>query len=132
MQRGRKGNKNPIVSLYAIPHERPAPPSDFGLRQSEVWNEVIRGMRAGWYCTAAAPLLRLYCSWVWQSELIEQELTSTPISDLKKYARIAAQYRQASRMIATLATRLRLTQQSNRHFRDAYDDSRGAKQPWED
>jgi hypothetical protein len=70
-------------------------------------------MKPGWFTAACEPLLRAYAFEVLVSEQLAAELRSIPVGD-RNYARVSSLHRQASKLMATLATRLRLTPHSNR------------------
>jgi phage terminase small subunit len=125
-QRGRKGDKGPIVSL--MPHEYPARPEQLPPYAADIWNRVVRGMRHDWFSTSFAFLLETYCFHCWQAHLIE--VSALPVAD-KRHAKLVGQHRQESKLLMTLASRLRLTPSSNRALRDNYDPLRGKPKPWE-
>ena len=128
-QRGRKGDKAPVFNL--LQHEPPPPPEHLSPYAVEVWNKVVRGMRHDWFSTSFAFLLETYCFHCGQAHLIETELSALTITD-KRHAKLLGQYRQETKLLASLASRLRLTPSSNRALRDSFDPLRGKPRPWED
>ena len=131
-QRGRKSRASLSV-VPVIPGDQTPAPVELDEAESRIWDAVLRSMRQDWYSPAIAPLLRAYCTECVTAELLERklrELREFSPSD-PYYFRLMTAHRQSAKTLISLATKLRLTPQSNRR---AATDMRAPAQglrPWE-
>jgi hypothetical protein len=113
--------------------ERPSCPHDLSDEEAEIWFGIINRMPADWFPTETHPLLIQYCRHAVQArkvaELIERA-SGDPNLKITDYERLLRMQGQESRMLATLATKLRVSQQTR------YDKSRKKgnaqpRKPWQ-
>ena len=104
----------------------PKPPGDLNEGQKSIWQLIVNRLPADWFAFENYPLLVQYCRHISRARLVSQML-----DDMKKEKFIIKDYRdllrseeEQSRILSSLATKMRLTQQS------AYDKSK--KKPPED
>jgi hypothetical protein len=119
------------VGLSVI--ERQRPPHDLTDEETVVWASVVETEPADWFSPSTVPLLAQYCRHVVHArrigELIERA-TSDPDLDVKDYDRLLKMQERESRAIASLATKMRVAQQSTRN--DRLNKKTGpARKPWE-
>jgi hypothetical protein len=128
--RGRKSAAElAVVPMSAV--QRPEPPEELSAEEAEVWRLTVEGMRADWFGVETHPLLRCYCTQAATAELLARALRTTHMGD-KSYGRLLALHRGASKIMFSLATKLRITPQSNRmSSRDGRDPTGGHPKPWE-
>ena len=121
MQRGRVS----AAALEIVPKvfdrvERLRPPAELTDEETEVWAGVVNTQPADWLSPGAAPLLAQYCRHVVQAKrvaaLIEQA-TSAPDLGVKDYERLLRMQQRESVIVALLATKMRLSQQSTTNHR---------------
>jgi hypothetical protein len=129
--RGRKSAAElAVVPISAV--RRPEPPEELSPEEAEVWRQTVDGMRADWFGVETHPLLRCYCTQAATAEFLAIALRTTDVGD-KSYGRLLALHRGATKIMLSLATKLRITPQSNRmSSRDGRDPTGGRPKPWED
>lgn|SRR6185369_4635275 len=95
--------------------ERPRPPADLTDDQAEEWRAVVNRMPAEWFPRETHALLADYCRHVVMarkiSQLIQQSEEGETL-DVGEYDRLGRMAERESRVIASLATKMRLTQQT--------------------
>lgn len=132
-QRGRKSAASlEVVSSNISPIERPPVPDDLTDEQAEVWRKITNRMPADWFPAETWPLLAMYCRHVVTArrvaQLIEQAEES-PDTEVETLDRLYKMQERESRAMASLATKMRITQQTT------YDKSRKkpvqVRKPWE-
>jgi hypothetical protein len=139
MQRGRKSAAElSIAPPTGIPN-RPDPPEAFTEAQAALWADIVAEKPAGWFDAATVPLLASYCRGV----VFVQELAAEIAALGKKCLRHPDKLRRLEKLnnlldkqekrLVTLATKLRLAQQSRYDKAAAYTAARDAAKPklWE-
>ncbi len=113
--------------------ERQPAPHDLTDEEVEVWAAVVGSEPADWFTPSTVPLLRQYCRHVVHArriaELIERA-TSDPELAVKDYDRLLKMQDRESRAIASLATKMRVAQQSTTNHRGNKRPS-ASRKPWE-
>ena len=137
--RGRKSAESLTVVTEAIP-VRPDPPDSLTRRQAEVWRAVVATKPADWFTADSQPLLVAYCKAVENHERISTEIEKANKAKLsgeklKEYEKLIVLQEKQARLMATLATKMRLTQMS-RYRAETADTAhrraaKQAKRPWE-
>jgi hypothetical protein len=105
--------------------ERAPAPYDLTDAQAQLWEAIVSRLPASWFPVETWPLLAQYVRHVDASRrvamLIEQEVNPTPDADgqvpeldLNNYRRLLVMQALESRAMMSLATKMRLTQQSTR------------------
>jgi hypothetical protein len=122
-KRGRKSGASmevvKPVNITAI--ERPAAPGMLTKRQAGVWETVVGGLPADWFPAETHELLAQYCRHAINArrvaQLIENLLSSDQEHDdwLAEYNRLLIMHEREGRALSSLATRMRLTQQTRYH-----------------
>lgn len=133
--RGRKSSASLAVKmmepLQVIPRLRP--PHDLNDEEVEVWSAVVENEAADWFAPSNVPLLTQYCRHVIQArrvgELIERA-TSDPALEIQDYNRLLTMQERESRAIASLATKMRVSQQATTNHR-GNKQSAPTKKPWQ-
>lgn len=130
-----KGSAEPI--LVAEPLEAPHDLTD---EETEVWWAVVNNMEADWFCPVIAPLLAQYCRHTIQArriaELIDHAAseidpkTNFPVLPVKEYDRLLRKQQRESAQIKSLATAMRVSQQSTINHRGNKKPMPRSK-PWE-
>lgn len=113
--------------------ERLRAPHDLNDEETEVWAAVVDSEPADWFSAATVPILAQYCRHVVQArriaEMIEQA-TADPELPLSAYDRLLKIQERESRAIASLATKMRITQQATTNHRGNKQKT-AARKPWE-
>lgn len=112
---------------------RPTAPDDLSDEQAEEWRAVVSRMPADWFPRETHGCLSQYCRHVVTARRISQLVASceeTDPLDVNYYDQLLKMQEREGRALSSLATRLRLTPQTN------YDKTkkrtvRAAKAPWE-
>lgn len=117
-KRGRKSAASLMLADLANTIERvprQKPPHELNDEEVEVWHAVVTSMPADWFDSGTVPLLTQYCRHVVQTrhlaDLIEQA-TSAKRLVVKDYDRLLKMQQRESAVICSLATKMRITQQS--------------------
>lgn len=113
--------------------DRQRPPHDLSDEEVEIWSAVVENEAADWFTPATAPILAQYCRHVIHArrvgELLEKA-TSDPDLEVRDYDRLLKMQERESRAIASLATKMRISQQSLTNHRGNKRPSQ-ARKPWE-
>jgi hypothetical protein len=133
MQRGRKSAESQSVIVALVPGQRPEPPAELTAKQAEIWKFTVAALRHDWFGPENWPLLTQYCRHAALADVIAKGINVTSIqTDLSRFARLTAMQARESAMIASLATRMRVTIQSSRDSRiSKRDPGAGRPKPWE-
>jgi hypothetical protein len=132
--RGRKSAASlAVISSSGIETiERPRPPSELNDEQSFEWNAVVNRLPADWFGRETQGLLAQYCRHVVAARRVASLIASAeadPECSIKDYDRLLKMQEREGRAISSLATKMRLSQQTT------YDKSRkkptSARKPWE-
>lgn len=133
---GIRGRKSAASLTVVTPagvetNRRPKPPEDLNPEQAAEWMAVVNRLPADWFPRETHPMLALYCRHVVSARRVAQLLEaaeSAPDLDLEQYDRLLKMQERESRAISSLATRMRMSQQST------YDAKKkkplSARRPW--
>lgn len=117
--------------LEVIPRQRA--PHDLNDEETEIWAAVVNSQPADWFSPATVPLLTQYCRAVVQArrvaELIEKA-TADPELTVKDYDRLLKMQVRQSASVASLATKMRISQQATINKR-ANQIQAAPRKPWE-
>lgn len=132
LQRGRKSSESLSVVRVA-PHERVPPPDRLGDDESAIWREIVSSKPADWFGPDNLPLFEHYCSMAAESRRVARKLREVSPECLEDYDRLINLQTKIGGQLASLATKMRLTQQSRYGARAAATASDRAtpKKPWE-
>lgn len=136
-QRGRKSAsalavRSAASAIETIP--RPDAPYDLTDEESDVWRGVIDSMPADWFSASTFPLLVQYCRHIVRSHRVAQlvnEAEKSETLDVSSYNALLVMQDRESRAIATLATKMRLAQQSTIAPDKKKAGAIGMKRPWQ-
>lgn len=108
-QRGRKGQK---VNL--VPHERPAPPPDLDADQAALWRVTVNRLPPDWFPAETHQILKEYCRHAVSSDRLAARIAvlEAESGDAKELHELLKMRRGEVSNMATLATRMRISQQS--------------------
>src|SRR5574340_649979 len=137
--RGRKSTAElsiirPAVGLL------PEPPEGMSARQSELWRGVVATKPAGWWDAGSLPLLIAYVRAVEHYDAIAAELATfdrawlAEDDGLKRFDRLTVIFDRLAKLIAKLATQMRLSQRSRYDVLKAATAARHATEgtrPWQ-
>ncbi len=132
-KRGRKSAESMAIVSPVSAIERPNCPHDLNDEESEVWFSVVNRLPADWFPRETHPLLIQYCRHSVQARRIAEwieKASADPELVVSAYDRLLKMQERESRALASLATKMRLSQQTT------YDKSRkkgdvGPRKPWE-
>lgn len=133
-KRGRKSADALAVApapIEIVP--RLPPPHDLTDEECEIWSAIVADLPADWFSPATVPLLAQYCRHVIHArriaELIERAMGGPTVIVGEYDALLNMQVRE-SRAIATLATKMRIAQQSTTNWR-GNKQATSARKPWQ-
>lgn len=135
IQRGRSGSSElavvPTGPASAI--ARPEPPDELLPEAAAEWRAVVGRLPADWFPRETWPCLIQYCRHVVSAGRVAQMIhdmeSNAEEFDLKKYDKLLAMQEREGRAMSSLATRMRLTQQST-FDKERKKDKQG-KRPWQ-
>jgi hypothetical protein len=134
-KRGRK-SLAALEVVYAKPVEaveRLKAPDDLVDEEVEVWAAVVDTMPADWFTPATVPLLKQYCRHSVQAKRIAEMIeraTSDPELNIKDWDRLLKMQERESRMLSSLAVKMRISQSATRNDRGNRN-TRPTRKPWE-
>ena len=127
-QRGRK-SAGDLSAVTNIP-ERPKPPRDLTKAQAKIWNRVVKAMPVEWFGEETHDLLTQYCRHVVDADKVAKRIDDLPddvvVTTLNKLLKMQE---RESRGLSSLATRMRISQQSTLD-REKRKTSTPAEKPW--
>jgi hypothetical protein len=141
IQRGRKSAAAQAVVIDGGFGQRPEPPEDLSEAQADIWREVVAGEPPEFFATAATrTLLRNLCRHTDSCNQVSNQINLFQPEWLrnaegaKRYQLLLRMREMESRAAASMATKLRLTNQSRYHTTGAARaGARAAKvMPWDD
>lgn len=100
---------------------RPMPPAELGDEQKQEWLAVVNRLPADWFPRETHSMLAQYCRHVVAARRVAQLIESAEQSDpfaVEDYDRLLKMQEREGRALSSLATRMRMTQQST------YDESK--------
>ena len=111
---------------------RPEPLSELTGEQSDEWRAVVNRLPADWFPRETHSMLAQYCRHVISARRVAQLIESEEASeefDIRNYDTLLKMQEREGRALSSLATRMRITQQTT------YDKSKkkpqSGKKPWE-
>ncbi len=121
--RGPRSSADLAVAASAdvIAIERALPPVELTDEQVAVWRMVVNRMPADWFPAETHPLLAQYCRHTSRARRLAQLLDNMEKAEevnIKEYRDLLRSEEEQSRALASLATKLRISQQTR------YDKSR--------
>jgi hypothetical protein len=121
-----------VAPIDIVPRQRP--PHELTDEQTEVWAAVVNSQPADWFTPATVPLLSQYCRHVITARHVA-EMIERAVADKNflrdEYDKLLKMQERESRAIATLATKMRVSQQSITNHRGNKKTISGEKAPWE-
>lgn len=134
MSYGRKSAASLSVVCPTGIDQRPAAPDDLTGEQGRVWDSIVRRMPVAWFPAETHPVLVQYCRHTVAAghiaQLIDQCAASAPI-DVVAYDILLKMQDRESRVIMSLATKMRMTQQASYTHKTANTAKRrGGARPW--
>ena len=116
---GKRGKRS-TDSFVSIPkgvtmRKRPDPPGHLTGEQKKIWKLTVDGLPVDWFPPSTYGLLENFCYHTVSSRRIHQLISETEKKedfDLTEYNRLLRMGEREVRVISTLMTKMRLTQQS--------------------
>lgn len=112
--------------------ERPRPPEDLNDEQAAEWISIINRMPADWFPRETHGMLAQYCRHIVAARRVAQLVNAAEADEdfnIKDYDRLLKMQEREGRAITSLATKMRLSQQTT------YDKSKKkpgqTRKPWE-
>ena len=126
--------------------ERYGPPEGLDPKAAELWSEFMDSMPAGWFGRETFPILKMLCRHIVSQEklatkvdkMVDEMIDLSAPDDLKEMRLLTTLLERQTRIVATLATQLRLTPKSRGEYRkkDSSDapgtNSQHQHRPWEE
>ena len=130
---GARGRKS-TAELTALRPEvtRPRPPACLTKEQAQEWRAVVNRMPEDWFPRETHQLLVQYCRHATASKRIAELIADMEAGnlDVNEYDRLLKMQEREGRALSSLATRMRISQQSS-YDKQKSKDSSPVKKPWE-
>ena len=141
-QRGRKsGAQLALVAEGNVEHMKPVePPTSMPDDQKEVWRRVVASCPPDWFQPETLDILEQYCVHVCRAKFLGQMINSMNVASIgtstDKVLELMRQEHRQSRLVASLATKMRIAQQSTydksaRRGAKSRASNSGASNPWD-
>lgn len=139
-QRGRKGFSSSVVVLQGGVGSYPEPPEGLTDEQQGLWREIVRTKPVDWWGADSYPILAQYVRCITDSRVQARAIDNFQESwladpeGLKRFKTLMDVRKATSAQLVSLATKMRLTQQSRYTEGSAATAARRAsapKKPWE-
>lgn len=123
-------------------NKKPSPPSSMNKEAKAVWKKTVDTLPAGWFTDETLALLGNYCTHIaegnrlstllqkYRADFDEYEIILDD-DKLKTVDKLLKMIERESRAAVSLATKLRITQQSTRSSYSKKEDVSQIKKPWE-
>lgn len=112
---------------------RPDPPAELTEEQAEEWRAVVNRLSADWFPRETHGMLAQYCRHVVAARRIGQLIENTESAetvDIDEYDKLLKMQEREGRAISSLATRMRLSQQSTVRAESARKPKQ-VRKPWQ-
>lgn len=112
---GRKSQaeKEALAQLRATA-KRPEPLPGLTAAQKQVWKRTVAELPPGWFRSETLDVLKMYCRMVDVADKLGKKVASLPTdTKLDDYAKWMKQYDNAAARVLSIATKMRITQQSS-------------------
>ena len=113
-QRGRKSREALSVVPIDCAAVRPDPPTHLTADERELWNAIVWSMRGGWFDAGTVILLELYVQNASLGQMLSRQIEACGMEDLDRLEALTAMRARTTATLCSLATKMRLTQQSSR------------------
>lgn len=115
--------------------QRPEPPAELSDEMADEWRAIVDRLPGGWFPKETHGVLAQYCRHLVAARRVAQLITALeagPNLDIEAYDSALRMQERQSGMIASLATKMRLTQQATVNAKTQKPADIGAtKKPWE-
>lgn len=119
-QRGRKTADQVVAErrLSLVPGRKAEPPAELSEFQAEVWRQVVGSKPAEWFGGDTERLLIAYCRHASTAAILDQQVDAfnpewmADEAGLRRYKTLTEMRERETRAMVSLATKMRLTQQS--------------------
>lgn len=139
-QRGRKSAASLSVVAPLPGQRRPEPPSELTVEEAAEWHAVVDRLPPDWFPAETHGLLVQYCRHIVKARVLADSINAflaewlNEPEGLMRYDKLLQMAEREGRAISSLATRMRITQQSRYAHKTAHSkaSSSGApRKPWE-
>lgn len=110
---------------------RPVAPSELTDEQAAEWEAIVSRMPADWFTRETHGLLVQYCRHVVQARRIAQLIERQDGYDIGEYDQLLKMQEREGRALSSLATRMRITQQSTWSPQKGKGSTAPDRKPWE-
>ena len=132
-QRGRRQNLAVARESGISAQERPEPAVDLTPEQRIEWISVVNALPADWFPAETHGVLAQYCKHAVAAKHVAQMIADMEAGDeidVNDYDRLLRMQERESRILVSLATKMRITQQAT-YDREKVKPKAKVKSPWE-
>jgi phage terminase small subunit len=115
-----------------VQSQRPDPQPHLTKEQREIWRRIVNALPADWFRDETLDLLAEYCEQVTLSRKISQFIDElTPADGAEDLRKLQMMKDKSSRVLMSLATKMRLSQQSTYHSEKVKTTADVPDAPWQ-
>jgi hypothetical protein len=119
------------MDAVGVATQRPEPAKHLTKVQKEIWQRVTSELPIDWFRAETLDMLAEYCEVVTMSRKVGRAIDKLPVdapaTEIERLVRVKD---KASRLVTTLATKMRLTQQSSYDRERVKGGAPPASDPW--
>ena len=111
-QRGRKSAASLAVVVPDVRQQRPPAPATLSADERMIWDDIVGKLRADWFQGCEA-LLEIYVHALSMQRFLAQQIRRCDPADEKRLATLIRCQRDSAAVVASFATKMRLTPRSS-------------------
>jgi hypothetical protein len=123
LSRGRlSAAERSMIATSTVPEvdARPDPVKSLNKREAEIWRAVVKSMPPNWFPLHTHTLLEMYCKQVSDQEYLDELMAAAKKAKNEQEWKSCYQLRlESAKVITSLATKMRLAQQSSYDYKRA-------------
>lgn len=133
--RGPKSSAELSIAKVVEMVPRPEPLRELTVEQADEWRAIVNRMPADWFPRETHGLLAQYCRHVVAARRVAQlveAMESQEDFDVDEYDKLLKMQEREGRALSSLATRMRLTQQSVHDREKGKGKPKPSRKPWDE
>jgi hypothetical protein len=107
-QRGRKSVASLAVVVPDVRQQRPPAPATLSAEERVIWHDIVGKLRADWF-QGCEVMLEIFVRSIVLERFVTQQIKATDPSDSQRLASLMRCQRDTAAVIASYATKMRLT-----------------------
>ena len=127
----QRGRKTAGALAAAVSTQRPAPAAHLTDEQAEIWQRVVDSLPPEWFRPETLDLLGEYCVQVTTSRKVAKMIDALPVdAPAERLQQLIYLTEKTARLTISLATKMRISQQSTYDREKVKQTAKKASDPW--